>query len=136
MSPSEYMCEAARNCAKHVKYNFPVNYTLPDCAENPFVVGYEAVMDTSKALDTAEAYYFQSIIGVMQQTVEIGRIGIATEVSLLSSHLDYPQQGHIEVAFHVIAYLKQKHNSRLVFYPTYTKIDEIIFKDCDWKDFY
>ena len=99
-------------------------------------MGYEAIMDTYKDLDPAEASYFQSIIGVMRWMAEIGRIGIATEVSLLSSHLDYPQYGHIEVAFHVIAYLKQKHNSRLVFYPTYTKIDEIIFKDCDWKDFY
>ena len=33
-------------------------------------------------------------------------------------------------------YLKQKHNSILVFDPTYPKIDEIIFKDCEWKDFY
>ena len=33
-------------------------------------------------------------------------------------------------------YLKQKHNSQLVFYPNYPKIDESIFKDCDWKDFY
>ena len=35
-----------------------------------------------------------------------------------------------------MAYLKQKHNSRLVFDPTYPKIDESFFKDFDWKDFY
>ena len=32
--------------------------------------------------------------------------------------------------------LKHKHNSRLVFDPTYPKIDESIFKDFDWKDLY
>ena len=37
---------------------------------------------------------------------------------------------------HVMAYLKQKHNSRLVFDPNYPKIYESIFKYCDWKDFY
>ena len=136
MSPSKYVLEDANNCAKHVKYNFPVNYTLPDCAENPFVMGNEAVMCTYKALDSAEAYYFKSIIGVMCWMVEIGRIYIATEVSLLSSRLTYPLEGHIGAALCVMSYLKQKYNSLLVFDPTYPKIDEIIFKDCDWKYFY
>ena len=90
MSPSKYVLEDANNCAKHVKYNFPGKYTLPACAVNPFFMGYEAVMGTSKALDTAEVSYFQSIIGVMRWMVEMGRIYIATEVSLLSSHLAYP----------------------------------------------
>ena len=35
-----------------------------------------------------------------------------------------------------MTYLKQKHNPQLVFDPTYPKIDEIIFKGCDWKEFY
>ena len=35
-----------------------------------------------------------------------------------------------------MSYLKQNHNSWLVFDPTYPKIDEIVFNDCDWKDFY
>ena len=35
-----------------------------------------------------------------------------------------------------MAYLKHKHNSRLVFDPKYPKIDESIFKDCHWKDSY
>ena len=103
---------------------------------SPLKYVYEAVMDTSKYLDPAEASYFQSIIGVMGWMVEIGRIDTAAEVSLLSSHLAYPREGHIEAALHVMDYLKQKHNSRLVFDPTYLKTNETILKDCDWKDFY
>ena len=67
---------------------------------------------------------------------EIGKIGIATEVSLLSSHLAYPREGNIEAALRVMAYLKHKNNSLLVSDPTYPKIDESIFKNCYWKDFY
>ena len=115
MSPSKYVREAAKNCANHVKDNFPGKYTLPDRAENSFVMGYEAVMDTSKALDLADASYFKSIIGVMCWMVEIGRIKTATEVSLISSHLTYPREGHLEAVFHVMAYLKQKQDSRLEF---------------------
>ena len=71
MSPSKYVFESANNCAKHANDNFPGKYNLPSCAENPFVMGYGAVMDTSKSLDPAEVYYFQSIIGVMRWMVEI-----------------------------------------------------------------
>jgi hypothetical protein len=35
-----------------------------------------------------------------------------------------------------MAYLKAKHNSRLVFDPTYPDIDQSNFKTCDWKEFY
>jgi hypothetical protein len=35
----------------------------------------------------------------------IGRINIATEVSLLSLHLLYPREGHLDAALHVMGYL-------------------------------
>ena len=68
--------------------------------------------------------------------IEIGSIDIATEVSILLSHPSYPREVHLEAALHVMAYLKHKHNSKLVFDKTYPKTKENIFKDCDWKDFY
>ena len=68
--------------------------------------------------------------------IEIGRIDIITEVSELSSHLVLPREGHLEAIYHIFAYLKTKHNSRMIFDPTYPDINENDFKDCDWKDFY
>jgi hypothetical protein len=35
-----------------------------------------------------------------------------------------------------MAYLWNKHNSRLVFDPSYPDIDQMDFKQCDWKEFY
>ncbi len=35
-----------------------------------------------------------------------------------------------------MAYLKAKHNSRLVFDPTYSNIDLSNFQTCEWKEFY
>ena len=68
-------------------------------------------LDVSIALDPAESSYFQSIIDVMRWMVEIGRFEIATEVSLLSSHLAYPQEGNLEAALHVASTtLSIKHN--------------------------
>jgi hypothetical protein len=60
----------------------------------------------------------------MRWMVELGHIDIATEVSLLSSHLAFPPEGHLETAIHIMSYLSQKHNTRLVIFdPTYPKID-------------
>jgi hypothetical protein len=54
--------------------------------------------------------------------VELGRIDIVTEVSLLSSHLAYPHEGYLETSLHIMSYLSQKHNTRLIFDPTYPKL--------------
>ena len=56
--------------------------------------------------------------------VEQGRVDIATEVSLLLSFLAYPCEGHLETALHIMGYLKNKHNTQLVFDPTYPDIDK------------
>jgi hypothetical protein len=68
--------------------------------------------------------------------VELGRIDIATEVSLLSSHLVYPCRGHLETALHIMSYLSQKHNTRLIFDLTYPKIDMEQFPQYSWTKFY
>ena len=69
--------------------------------------------------------------------VELGRVDIITEVSVLASHLALPRVGHLEaVVYHIYAYLKNKHNTRMVFDPTYPPIDEGDFVACDWKEFY
>ncbi len=68
--------------------------------------------------------------------VELGRIDIATEVSLLSSHLVYPREGHLETALHIMSYRSQKHNTRLIFDSTYPKTDMGQFPQYNWTKFY
>jgi hypothetical protein len=93
-------------------------------------------MDTTEPLDPECSSFYQHLIGVTCWMVELGRIDIATKISLLSLHLAYPQEGHLEAALHVMAYLKQKHNSRLIFDPTYPDIDMSSFPKYDWTEFY
>ncbi len=73
------------------------------------------------------ATYYQSVIGVMRWMVEIGRVDIATKVSLLSSHLAAPQEGHMDAALHIMSYLGNHHNTQLIFDPTYPTIDYASF---------
>ena len=80
-------------------------------ALNPFVGGYRPETDMADPLDPDGASYYQTMIGVMMWMVEIGRIDIATECSLLSSHLAYTREGQFKCALHMMGYLKCKHNS-------------------------
>ena len=67
--------------------------------------------------------------------VELGRVDIIREVSLLSSHLALSREGHLDAMLHVFAYLKAKHNSTVAFDPSYPHVDYDQFYECDWKDF-
>ena len=94
-------------------------------------------MDISRMLTPDKASYFQTIIGVMRWMVELGRIDIATEVSQLSSFLAMPREGYLINALHIMSHLKWKHNSWLVFDPSYPDVDMPTFKSNeDWKAFY
>jgi len=68
--------------------------------------------------------------------VELGRIDIMTEVSMLSAHNAMPREGHLEGIYHIFSYLKGHENSRIVFDPVYPEIDDRHFKNVDWGDFY
>ena len=39
--------------------------------------------------------------------VELGRVGITTEVSMLLSYLVLPREGHLKQLFRVLAYLEK-----------------------------
>ena len=80
-------------------------------ALNPFPRDYDPDLDTMDVLNDDQATYCQSQIGILRWIVELGWVDIATEVSLLSSHVSLPREGHLETIFHLYAYLKQKHNS-------------------------
>ena len=137
ISPSKYVQEAVRNCETHLRENFDGKYKLQKNAPNPFPYHYEPEIDISPALNPEMASYYQSLIGIMRWMVELGRVDIATEVSLLSSHNAYPREGHFEAALHIMSYLKGKHNSRLALDPSYPQIDKRNFKvDQNWTAFY
>ncbi len=68
--------------------------------------------------------------------VELAPIDIATEVSMLSSYLACPREGHLENALHVMGYLQLKHNSQLIFDPTYPAIDLTAFPSFNWTEFH
>ena len=105
-------------------------------AENSFIGDYTPEMDWIPSLEHDLASWYQSLIGILRWMVEIGRVEIITEVSVMVSYMDMPREGKLEAVLHVLAFLRQKYDSRMEFDPTYPVIDMNGFKDYKLKDFY
>jgi hypothetical protein len=118
LSPSKYVPQAVKNCAKHLTNKLNYHFRLPQRADNPFPYDYFPVLDLSDPLDPECSSFYQHLISVMRWIAELGHIDIVTEVSLLSSHLAYLCKGHLETALHIMSYLSHKLNTRLIFDPT------------------
>jgi hypothetical protein len=109
---------------------------LPSRCLTPMKSGYRPEVDTSAELKIDGIRYFQELIGILRWACELGRVDIATEVSLLSSHLALPRAGHLQQVYHIFGYLKAKPKKTLAFDPHHPDIDENRFVKCDWHDFY
>jgi hypothetical protein len=120
----------------HLTEKLAGRYSIPARADNPFPVDYDPSTDLSDILDPDCSSFFQHLIGVIRWMVEFGCIDIATEVSMLSSYLACPREGCLENALHVMGYLRLKHNSRLIFDPTYPGIDQTALPSFEWTEFY
>jgi hypothetical protein len=135
LSPSKYVQAAVANVERHLAKRYD-GRKLAKKANGPLPTNYRPEVDVSPELNADDANYYQQQIGILRWMVELGRIDINGEVSMLSSHVAMPREGHMEALFHMYAYLKIKHNSRMAFDPTYPDIDLDNFPDHDWTEFY
>jgi hypothetical protein len=126
---SQYVQEAVRNVERYLDLK---GGSLPNRAETPMQTSYRPELDVTPELSTTDAAYFQSVIGILRWIVELGRVDICLEVSMLSSHLALPREGHLAQVFHVFSYLKKYHNTEMVFDPSDPVINEAEFERKDW----
>ena len=68
---------------------------LPSGVKVPMSTAYHPSEDISKEMDGRGVQYYLELIGVLRWAIEIGRVDILLEVSLLSSHLDMPRIRHL-----------------------------------------
>jgi hypothetical protein len=132
-STSQYVHEAVRNVEKYLSAR---SMKLMKGATSPLSANYGPELDTSPELGPDEATYYQSLIGVLRWIVEMGRVDITVEVSMMSSYVAMPREGHLQQLFHIFAFLKGEHNARMVFDPSYPDVDFEVFPKRDWSKFY
>ena len=98
--------------------------------------GYKQELVCTAELKANGVQFYQEIVGPLQWVVEIGRVDILLDSSLMSSYLAMPREGHLEEILHIVGYLKSHKKMRLLFDPAYPKMKESWFQNYDWFDFY
>ena len=129
---SQYCQNAVKGVKAWLSKGENQRWKMPKNANTPMRTIYRPELDISKELTPELGAYYQSLIGILRWMVEIGRVDICLEVSMMSSHLAMPREGHLEQLFHIFSYLSSHHNSELVFDPTEPDIDMNKFQQHDW----
>ena len=129
LSSARYVHEAVKNVEDHLR---KINSKLPTRASAPFPTNCRPELDTSEELDSEGQTYYQSLIGVLRWIIELGRIDIGAEASIMASFLANPRVGHLEILYHIFAYLKGKHNAELVWDPSYVGFKDEEFIKQNW----
>ena len=97
---------------------------------------YRPELETSAELKADGVQLYQEMIGVLRWAVEIGRVDVLIETSLMSTYLAMPRVGHLEQLYHMFGYLKTHPKRKLAFDAQHPRIYERRFNDHDWFDFY
>ena len=127
---AQYVGAAVKNVESYLEKK---GEKLAARASAPLPNNYRPEIDVTDELEGAEASYYMSLIGILRWMVELGRVDICVEVSMMSSHLALPRKGHLAALFHMFAYLKKHHNAEMVFDPTEPDIDEAQFPRENWS---
>jgi len=135
MSSSKYVQEAMANVERYLE-SHEIGKSMKKTVRSPWPHEYHPELDASAELDAETATFYQHLIGVMHWVVELGRVDIIVEVSMLAGYLCNPREGHLDAALHLCSYLRAKHNARLILDPSYPEINEDDFTHRDWDNFY
>ena len=98
----------------------------------PITNGYQSELDETAKLETDNAAYYQSLIGVLRWIVELRCVDINCEVLIMSSCMALPRYGHLQQLYNIYNYLKKHHNTEMVFDPTKPEINKELFDRQDW----
>ena len=127
---SKYIQAAVRNVKEHFnkkgKKPFPSKLHM-----NPFTSNYRPEIYIYQETEAQYVSYYQSLIGIIWWTVELGRVDICVEVSIISYHVTFPGQGNLDQVLHIFGYLKKHHSSEMVLDPTEPDINMSHFENQD-----
>ena len=129
-SSAQYVKAAVSNVERMLKLK---EQQLPRRASTPLSTGYQPEIDVSKELSSAESAYYMSLIGILRWIVDLVRIDLTCETSMMASMMANPRRGHIDELFHMFGYLKLHHNVEIIFDPTVPDFDiEEFFPRRNW----
>ena len=130
ISSAQYVKNAIKNVEDKINKD---GRRLVKRATTPFLFNYRPEVDESPEINAEDPSYYQSLIGILRWMVELGRVDICCEVSMMSTQLALPREGHLEAVLHIFSYLKSHHNTEMVFDPSDPMVDMTDFQEKDWS---
>ena len=131
ISSDKYVKEAINNVKRWVEDRggrFHVS------AKTVLSTSYRPELDVTDYCDSNDHTYYQQQVGVLRWAVELGRIDICCEVSMMAAYCAAPRVGHLEAVLHIFSYLSSHGKSKLIMDDSYAKLEEAPKQD--WRDFY
>ena len=105
--------------------------------KGPLPPTYKPELDVSRELGPDKVQRYQQIIGILRWAIELGRVDILHEVSIMSQYQANPREGHLEALYLIVHFLSNNPMKRIVFDPsTPLTNEEDFFGDADWTEFY
>jgi hypothetical protein len=95
-SSSQYVKAAVQNVEEFIVKDETKRWKPPTKTETPLRTCCRPELDVTPELNPSEAAHYQSLIGILRWIVELGRVDICLEVSMMSSYLILPREGHLE----------------------------------------
>ena len=102
-SSSQYGQTAVKNVEAYLDSQDNKCWKMPSKADIPRTTTYRPELDVSRELNEADAAYYQPLIGILRWIVELGRVHVCLEVSMMSSNLALRREGHLEQVLHIFA---------------------------------
>ena len=133
MSAEKYVAAAVKSVEESLAKR---GLRLPGKVYTPLPVDYRPELETSPELKSVGVQTYQEMIGMIRWAVELGRVDILLEASLMSTYMAMPREGHLQQLYRIFGFLKLNPNRKIAFDFQHPKIDEKRFKAYDWYDFY
>ncbi len=133
MSAEKYVNASVKNVEESLAKR---GLRLPTKVFTPLASDYRPELEASAELKSDGVQLYQELIGVLRWAVELGRVDMLLEASLMSTYMAMPREGHLQQLYRMFAYLKTTSKRKIAFDPHHPKIRERMFQKHNWHDFY
>ena len=103
----------------------------------PLPTNYKPELDVSPEVGPHLIQRYQAMMGMLRWAIELGRIDIEIETSLLSQYQSSPREGHLEAAYSIVHYLQENPSKVAVMDPADKRCDSTRFNsNANWEEIY
>ena len=110
MHSKEYVQNAIRNLEETLQKDgaAPLQIFEKRAGERPFPSYYRPELDVSPVSNEVSSNRYLQLIGILRLAIDIGRIDLKVDVSVLSQHQCQPRKGHLAALYRIFWNLKCK----------------------------